>query len=126
MEDKLYDSKIINLKHLIQIFDDDSVETITSALSDFSYSAKNNIESIEKYFLVGNLEEISYCAHNLSGLCRFCGVILLSSLSDELYLAAKNKKMSLIKCLVLDISLHWPILEIQINHIIKNYRGFNG
>ena len=38
----------------------------------------------------------------------------------------KNKKMSLIKCLVLDISLHWPILEIQINHIIKHYRGFNG
>lgn len=126
MEETLYDAKIINLKHLIEIYDDNSVETITAALSDFTHSAKKNIASIEKYFLAGNLTEVSYYAHNLSGICRFCGVILLSSLSDELYLAAKNKKKLLVTHLVSDVLLHWPTLEVQINHIVKHYRGFNG
>ncbi|WP_350627668.1 hypothetical protein [Pseudoalteromonas sp. CAL260-MNA-CIBAN-0059] len=126
MADKLYDPKIINLKNLIEIYDDNSVEIITAALSDFSHAAKKNIASIEESSLTDNLTEVSYYAHNLSGLCRFSGIILLGSLSDELYLAAKNKKKLLVTYLISDILLHWPILEVQINYIIKHYRGFNG
>jgi HPt (histidine-containing phosphotransfer) domain-containing protein len=117
------DPTIVNLQILAEIYDDESSETITAALSGFSEAAKLNLTALEESFLAESLTEVSAVAHNLSGICRFSGVVYLGSLSEQLDSAAKMKKKSLVTHLISEIFVHWPILEEQINSVLKYYRS---
>lgn len=121
----LYDSTIVNLHFLAEIYDDSSVEIITNALSGFLYAAEERLNSLEKYFLVDNLTEMCLIAHNLTGLCQFSAIVRLGFLSEQLNLAAKSKNKLLIAELMSEIRIHWPILEEYINYIVKHYKGLD-
>lgn len=123
MDNKLlYDAEILNLETLIEMYDDSSVEIVNCALLGFAQAAEIKLMKLETCCLVDDLVEVSRVAHSLSGLCRFSAAVKLGKLSDELNLAAKNNDKLHTTRLISEIHTHWPVLEKQIKHIVKNYR----
>lgn len=121
----LYDTEILNLETLIEIYGDSSVEVVNGALLGFAQAAEIKLMKLETYCLADDLVEVSRVAHGLSGLCRFSAAVKLGMLSDELNLAAKNNDKLHTTRLISEIHTHWPALEKQIKHIVKNYKDMD-
>ncbi|AZG35454.1 Hpt domain-containing protein [Shewanella psychromarinicola] len=115
------DLTIFNLQVLTDIYDDDSSGTIVATLSGFSQAAKLYLKALQQSFLADDLSAVSAGAHSLRSICGLTGVVRLASLSHQLELAAKAKQEVAVAQLMFEISVHWPVLEAQINVVLSTY-----
>jgi HPt (histidine-containing phosphotransfer) domain-containing protein len=115
------DPLILNLQILTDIYDDESPETIVDALSGFYQAAKLYHAALQESFLADDLPAVSVAAHSLSGICGLTGVIRFATLTHQLELAAKAKQKSSVAQLMSEISVHWPVLEDQVNMVLRTY-----
>jgi HPt (histidine-containing phosphotransfer) domain-containing protein len=119
------DPTILDLQILIDIYGDDSAETILAAISGFDHAAKHYVSELQQAFLANDLPAMSYAAHSLNGICGLTGVTHFASLSLQLEKAAKAQQHSVLAQLMSEFSAHWPILQAQLHLILTAYSGAN-
>ncbi|OEY71028.1 hypothetical protein BI198_08880 [Rheinheimera salexigens] len=123
MKTQICDPTILNLQILADIYGDESSETIVAALSGFYQAAKPYITALQQSFLEQDLSALSTVAHSLNGICGLTGVIRLATLCRQLEQAAKAKQKSVVSNLMAELTVHWPVLEKQLNFVLKQYGG---
>lgn len=123
MKRKTCDSNILNLAELINIYGDDSAETITTALLGFLESASIYVHALQHAHLENDLPAVSAAAHSLKGICGLTGVTYLASLSGQLELAAATHQHANVAALMLEFAAHWPVVQNQIQCVLEQYGG---
>jgi len=60
------------------------IDTYWELFADFIQELPTKMDALQRYFALGNMEELSRAAHNLKGVAANLGILQLSKYADEL------------------------------------------
>ena len=110
---------ILDLAILIEMYGDDSKETLESALSGFAAAAPLYINAINEAAKVRELPALSAAAHSLKGIAALTGATQLAALCWQLELAARNADEHALAPLLVTFSDCWQQLQQQLRQQLK-------
>jgi len=105
---------ILDLAILIEMYGDDSRETLESALSGFAAAAPLYINAIKEAGKVRDLPALSAAAHSLKGIAALTGASQLAALCWQLELAARDADEQGLAPLLATVPGCWQRIQQQL------------
>ena len=110
---------ILDLAILIEMYGDDSRETLESALSGFAVAAPSYINVIKQAGAARELTTLASAAHSLKSIAALTGATQLAALCWQLELAARNTDEPALAPLLVTFSDCWQQLQQQLRQQLK-------
>lgn len=108
------ESSIIDLNILIDMYGDDSHETLRGALSGFATAAPPYIDTIKKAGLSGDLGKLASAAHSLKSIAALTGATSLANICQHLEEDARDGNTDKVAILLLTLPECWQQLQQQL------------
>lgn len=114
---------ILDLAILIEMYGDDSRETLESALSGFAAAAPPYINAIKEAGTARELPALASAAHSLKSIAALTGATQLAALCWQLELAARNADEHALAPLLVTFSDCWQQLQQQLRQQLKQLKA---
>ena len=113
------DQIMLDLAILIEMYGDDSSETIYSALNGFAAAAPPYINAIKEAGKARELPALASAAHSLKSIAALTGATQLATLCRQLELAARDADDQALAPLLVAVADCWQRLQTQLQQRLQ-------
>ena len=109
----LTEQPVLDLAVLVEMYGDDSAETVCSALSGFNREAQRYVCQLQQALTQTDWAEAARVAHSIKSMAGLCGVMQLSALCQQIETAARQQDSGQLHTLQKQLAPCWQALLQQ-------------